>query len=91
MSSKNSSNKLNVPEARAAMDKFKMEAASDFRVKRHIKLQPPMTAEGPQLFQAASPRFHFMRQQLHFSATTYPQQQMQQPLKGTSILWMATF
>ena len=28
MSSKNS-NKLNVPEARAAMDKFKMEAASD--------------------------------------------------------------
>ena len=36
MSSKNS-NKLNVPEARAAMDKFKMEAASDFRVKSHIK------------------------------------------------------
>lgn len=31
MSSKNS-NKLNVPEARAAMDKFKMEAASDFDV-----------------------------------------------------------
>ena len=29
MSSKNS-NKLNVPEARAAMDKFKMEAANDF-------------------------------------------------------------
>ena len=28
MSSKNS-NKINVPEARAAMDKFKMEAASD--------------------------------------------------------------
>ena len=28
MSSKNS-NKLNVPEARAAMDKFKMEAASE--------------------------------------------------------------
>lgn len=28
MSSK-SSNKINVPEARAAMDKFKMEAASD--------------------------------------------------------------
>lgn len=31
MSSKNSS-KLNVPEAKAAMDKFKMEAASDQRV-----------------------------------------------------------
>ena len=27
--SNRSSNKLNVPEARAAMDKFKMEAASD--------------------------------------------------------------
>lgn len=31
MSSKNS-NKINVPEARAAMDKFKMEAAADQRV-----------------------------------------------------------
>ncbi len=31
MSSKNT-NKINVPEARAAMDKFKMEAASDLRV-----------------------------------------------------------
>ena len=31
MSSKNS-NKLNVPEARAAMNKFKMEAASDLAV-----------------------------------------------------------
>ena len=31
MSSKNS-NKLNVPEARAAMDKFKMGAASDLDV-----------------------------------------------------------
>lgn len=31
MSSKNN-NKINVPEARAAMDKFKMEAASDFGV-----------------------------------------------------------
>lgn len=31
MSSKNT-NKLNVPEARAAMNKFKMEAASDFDV-----------------------------------------------------------
>ena len=28
----NKSNKINVPEARAAMDKFKMEAASDFDV-----------------------------------------------------------
>lgn len=36
MSSKNS-NKINVPEAREAMDKFKMEAANDFEVKRHIK------------------------------------------------------
>ena len=34
MSSKNS-NKLNVPEARAAMDKFKMEAASEVGV--HLK------------------------------------------------------
>lgn len=31
MSSKNTS-KINVPEARAAMDKFKMEAASEERV-----------------------------------------------------------
>lgn len=31
MSSKNS-NKLNIPEAKAAMDKFKMEAANDFDV-----------------------------------------------------------
>lgn len=31
MSAKNT-NKLNVPEARAAMDKFKMEAANDLRV-----------------------------------------------------------
>lgn len=31
MSSKNN-NKINVPEARAAMNKFKMEAASDFDV-----------------------------------------------------------
>ena len=28
----NKSNKINVPEARAAMDKFKMEAATDLRV-----------------------------------------------------------
>jgi len=28
----NKSNKINVPEARAAMDKFKMEAAADLRV-----------------------------------------------------------
>lgn len=31
MSSKNT-NKLNIPEAKAAMDKFKMEAASDLDV-----------------------------------------------------------
>ena len=30
----NKSNKLNVPEARAAMDKFKMEAASEVDVPR---------------------------------------------------------
>ena len=30
--SSNNSNKLNVPEARAAMDKFKMEAASEVDV-----------------------------------------------------------
>ena len=30
--SSNNSNKLNVPEARAAMDKFKMQAASDVGV-----------------------------------------------------------
>ena len=32
MSSKNSNNKINVPEARAAMDKFKMEAANEVGV-----------------------------------------------------------
>lgn len=32
MSSNNSSNKLVVPGAREAMDKFKMEAANDFSV-----------------------------------------------------------
>lgn len=37
MSSNNSSNKLVVPGAREAMDKFKMEAANDFHVKLHIK------------------------------------------------------
>ena len=31
MSSKNT-NKLNIPQARAAMDKFKMEAASSLRI-----------------------------------------------------------
>lgn len=30
--SSNSNNKINVPEARAAMDKFKMEAASEVDV-----------------------------------------------------------
>lgn len=38
MSSKNS-NKLNIPEARAAMDKFKMEAASDLGVYSPQKLR----------------------------------------------------
>ena len=36
MSSKNT-NKINVPEARAAMDKFKMEAAAEVDVPVHIK------------------------------------------------------
>ena len=36
MSSKNN-NKLNIPEARAAMDKFKMEAASEAGVSSLIK------------------------------------------------------
>jgi len=39
MSSKNS-NKLNVPEAREAMNKFKMEAANDLDVPTHIKIAP---------------------------------------------------
>lgn len=30
--SANNNNKINVPEARAAMNKFKMEAAADLRV-----------------------------------------------------------
>ena len=34
----NNSNRINVPEAREAMNKFKMEAANDFRVKSHIKI-----------------------------------------------------
>ena len=37
MSSKNN-NKINIPEARDAMNQFKMEAANDFRVKSHIKI-----------------------------------------------------
>ena len=38
MSKSNNSNKLVVPNAREAMNKFKMEAANDFRVKSHIKI-----------------------------------------------------
>ena len=38
MSNSNRSNKLVVPNAREAMNKFKMEAANDFRVKSHIKI-----------------------------------------------------
>ena len=38
MSNSNNSNKLVVPNAREAMNKFKMEAANDFRVKSHIKI-----------------------------------------------------
>lgn len=32
MSNKNNNNKLNIPEARDAMNRFKMEAANDLRV-----------------------------------------------------------
>ena len=32
MSAKNNNNKINVPEARAALDKFKMEAAAEMGV-----------------------------------------------------------
>ena len=42
MSSNNNNNsgrnKIMVPNAREAMNKFKMEAANDFRVKSHIKI-----------------------------------------------------
>lgn len=41
MSSKNSS-KLNVPEAKAAMDKFKMEAASEEDVYPPQRIFPPL-------------------------------------------------
>lgn len=42
--SNSNSNKIMVPNAREAMNKFKMEAANDFGVKRHIKLiQPTVT------------------------------------------------
>ena len=43
MSSSNNSNQPVVPSAREALNKFKMEAAQDFRVKTHIKLQPMIT------------------------------------------------
>ena len=36
--SNNGRNKIMVPNAREAMNKFKMEAANDFRVKSHIKI-----------------------------------------------------
>ncbi len=39
MSTQNGSNKGMVPEARAAMDRFKMEAASDLGVKRPQKIK----------------------------------------------------
>jgi len=38
MSNNNGRNKIMVPNAREAMNKFKMEAANDFRVKSHIKI-----------------------------------------------------
>ena len=38
-----SNNKSVVPSAREALNKFKMEAATDFHVKTHIKLQPMIT------------------------------------------------
>lgn len=33
-----SNNSINIPEAKEAMEKFKMEAASDFAVPNHINL-----------------------------------------------------
>ena len=45
MSSKNT-NKINVPEARAAMDKFKMEAAADLRVRTANYERADRTAMG---------------------------------------------
>lgn len=44
MSTKSSNNLVN-PAAREAMDKFKMEAASDFSVKLHIKMQSLITTK----------------------------------------------
>ena len=41
MSAKNT-NKLNVPEARAAMDKFKMEAANEVDVYPHQRIFPTL-------------------------------------------------
>lgn len=41
MSSKNT-NKLNIPEAKAAMDKFKMEAASEEEVYLHQRIFPTL-------------------------------------------------
>lgn len=41
MSTQNGSNKGMVPEARAAMDRFKMEAASDVAAAKHKKLSGP--------------------------------------------------
>ena len=38
MSNNNGRNKIMVPNAREAMNKFKMEAANEFRVKSHIKI-----------------------------------------------------
>ena len=38
MSNSKSSNQPVVPSAREALNKFKMEAANDFRVKSHIKI-----------------------------------------------------
>ena len=45
MSSKNS-NKLNIPEARAAMDKFKMEAASEVGVNLKNGYNGDLTSRG---------------------------------------------
>ena len=49
MSSKNS-NKLNIPEARAAMDKFKMEAASEEDVYPPQKAPAAPTVSSRSLF-----------------------------------------
>ena len=64
MSSKNS-NKINVPEARAAMDKFKMEAAAEVGVNLKQGYNGDLTSRQAGFGGAAavSPVLHFFRPQ----------------------------